>query len=130
MVSVTSQADGVTRWMVPLAMRFNSIFVRYRSGSVGGIPSQRHLGLHTAGHVPYLFSHSVEIDDGGVRLREVSGRWNDTPLWVLQVPAEVSAGHGDISSPLWGDLMLRLMERNEVFNPELELRLADLDTVL
>jgi hypothetical protein len=128
MVSVTSEIDGVTRWMVPIAMRFNSIFVRYRGGSDGGAPSQKHLGLHTAGHVPFLFSHSVEVADGDISLRETPGRWNDTPLWVFQVPAEVSGGHGDISSPLWADLMLRLMERNEVFNPELELRLADLET--
>lgn len=51
-------------------------------------------------------------------------RWNDSPFWVFRVPAEVSADHGDISSPLWGRLMLELMNRNRVFDPELELRLA------
>jgi len=124
MVSITSSNDGVTKWMVPLAMRVNSIFVRYRGNPNPAHPSQKTLGLHTAGHVPFLFSHTVEVVDGGVVLHEAPGRWNDTPFWVFQVPAEVSSGHGDISSPLWGGLMLQLMERNEVFNPDLELRLA------
>jgi len=124
MVSATSQADGITRWLIPFAMRLNSIFVRYRGNPNPAHPSQKTLGLRTAGHVPFLFSHTVEVVGGGVVLHEVPGRWNDTPFWVFQVPVEVSSGHGDISSPLWGGLMLQLMERNEVFNPDLQLRLA------
>ena len=88
------------------------------------MPSQTQLGIQTAGHVPFLFSHTVEVADGEVVLTEVPGRWNDTPFWVFQVPEEVSGDHGDISSPLWGQLMFELMERNEVFDPDLELRLA------
>ncbi len=125
MVSLTSEADVVTRWMVPLAMNINSIFVRFRNYSDRDVPSQRHLGVHTAGHVPYLFSHTVAVQDDHVVLTEIAGRWNDTPFWVFQVPAEVSAGHGDISSPLLARLMFDLMERNEVFDPDSELRLAD-----
>ena len=124
MVSMTSEADVVTRWMVPLAMNVNSIFVRFRGYPGGGGPSQRHLGVHTAGHVPYLFSHSVVVRGEEVVLTEIPGRWNDTPFWIFQVPAEISADHGDISSPLQGRLMLDLMELNEVFNPDSELRLA------
>ena len=124
MVSLTSENDGVTKWMVPLAMRVNSIFVRYRGGADATLPSQRSLGLHTAGHLPALFSHTAEVRGDEVTLTEIPGRWNDTPFWVFQVPPEVSANHGDISSPLWGRLMLELMNRNEVFNPDLELRLA------
>lgn len=129
MVSITSEADAVTRWMVPIAMTFNSVFVRYRDYPDPDFPSQRLLGVRTAGHVPHLFSHSVEIRDGEVALNEIPGRWNDTPFWVFQVPAEVSANHGDISSPLWGRLMFDLMDLNEVFDPDLELRLADVSLV-
>ena len=124
MVSITSESDGVTKWMVPLAMRVNSIFVRYRGGADAGMPSQKSLGLHTAGHLPALHSHTAEVRGDEVILTEIPGRWNDTPFWVFQVPAEVSANHGDISSPLWSRLMLELMDRNEVFDPDLELRLA------
>ncbi len=124
MVSITSENDGVTRWMVPLAMRFNSIFVRYRHCADSTMPSQKTLGLHTAGHVPSLFSHTARVRGDEVILTEIPGRWNDTPFWVFQVPAEVSKNHGDISSPLWGQLMLELLNRNEVFDPALELRLA------
>ena len=124
MVSITSSNDGVTKWMVPLAMRVNSIFVRYRGGADAAMPSQKTLGLHTAGHLPALFSHAAEVRGDDVILTEIPGRWNDTPFWVFQVPPEVSANHGDISSPLWGRLMLELMNRNEVFDPDLELRLA------
>jgi hypothetical protein len=124
MVSFTSEGDGVTRWMVPLAMTVNSVFVRYRGGSGGSLPSQRHLGVRTAGHVPALFSHDVTVRGETVELSPRSGRWNDTPFWVFQVPREVSADHGDISSPLLSDLLIDLMDRNEVFDPELELRMV------
>jgi hypothetical protein len=125
MVSATSESDAVTRWMVPLAMNLNSVFLRFRGYPDSSVPSQRRLGVRTAGHVPWLFSHTVTVRDDQVVLTKVPGRWNDTPFWVFQLPAEVSGGHGDISSPLWGRLMFDLMERNEVFDPELELRLAD-----
>ena len=52
------------------------------------------------------------------------GRWNDTPFWVFQVPREISAGHGDISSPLLDRLLKDLLDLNEVFDPELELRIS------
>jgi len=125
MASITSEVDAVTRWMVPFAMTLNSVFVRYRDYADPTVPSQRFLGIHTAGHVPYLFSHKVELRGDQLTLTELPDRWNDTEFWVFQVPEEISGGHSDISSPLWGRLMLLLMEQNQVFDPELELRLAD-----
>jgi hypothetical protein len=125
MVSFTSEGDAVTRWMVPFAMSLNSVFIRFRGYDDWGGPSQRHLSVRTAGHVPHLFSHTVEVRDDEVVFSEVPGRWNDTPFWVFQVPREISADHGDISSPLLGRLLLDLMERNRVLDPDLELRLAD-----
>ena len=110
--------------MVPIAMTLNSAFLRYRSGSNDGSPSQRFLGVRTAGHAPYLFSHTVTVRAGDVVFSEIEGRWNDTPFWVFQVPVEVSADHGDISSPVLGRLMMQLLELNEVFDPDLELRIA------
>jgi hypothetical protein len=124
MVSFTSEGDRVTRWMVPMAMTINSLFLRYRGYELPGVPSQRHLGIRTAGHAPFLFSHEVAVRGGDVVLSERAGRWNNTPFWVFQVPHKVSADHGDISSPLLGRLMLDLMSRNRIFDPELELRLA------
>ncbi|MEE4273683.1 MAG: hypothetical protein V2I67_18555 [Thermoanaerobaculales bacterium] len=124
MVSLTSEGDGVTRWMVPLAMTVNSVFVRYRESVPGSGPAQRFLGIRTAGNVPYLFSHDVEVRDGDVVLTERPGRWNDTPLWVFRVPRDISADHGDISSPLLDRLLYDLLERNDVFDPDSELRLA------
>lgn len=124
LVSFTSEGDGVTGWMVPLAMTVNSVFVRYRGGANDGSPSQRYLGLRTAGHVPHLFSHEVSVRDDDVVLEELPGRWNDTPFWVFQVPGEISANHGDISSPLIDRLLWNLLERNEVFDQESELRLV------
>jgi len=70
MASITSEVDAVTRWMVPFAMTVNSIFVRYRDYRDPGAPSQRHLGLRTAGHVPYLFSHKVTVQNGDLVLSE------------------------------------------------------------
>ena len=124
MVSLTSEADVVTRVMVPLAMNINSIFVRFRDDRDRSEPSQRRLGVHTAGHLPFLHSHTVTVRDDEVVLNEIPGRWNDTPFWVFRVPVEISADHGDISSPLLGRLLFDLMDLNEVFVPESELRLA------
>jgi hypothetical protein len=105
LVSITSEADEVTRWIFPFAMGVNSVFVRYRDYSDRESPSQRRLGLRTAGHAP-------------------PQRWNDTPFWVFQLPREIGGGHSDIDSPLWGEVMRALMERNEVFDPTLELKMA------
>jgi len=124
MASVISERDAVTRVIFPFAMRINSLFVRYRAYKDPDKPTQRHLGLHAAGWVPYLHSHSVEVDGDRLSFHEIPDRWNDTPFWVFQVPGEVSSGHNDIDSPLWGQMMLQLMEANEVFNPDVELRLT------
>jgi hypothetical protein len=78
--------------------------------------------------VPYLFSHKVELHGDQLTLTELPDRWNDTAFWVFQVPEEISGDHSDISNPLWGRLMLLLMEQNQVFDPELELRLADVSS--
>jgi hypothetical protein len=124
MVSITSERDGVTRFMVPIAMTVNSVFLRFRGDAGDGLPSQRTLGIKTAGHTPALFSHEVVVRGDEIVISELPGRWNDTPLWVFQVPVEISADHGDLSSPLMGQLMKRLLDLNEVFDPELELKLA------
>jgi hypothetical protein len=123
MASVMSERDLVTRVVFPFAMRINSFFLRYRRHGDPDNPSQRHLGIHAAGWVPHLHSHRVEVDGDRVGFREIPGRWNDTPFWVFQVPEEISSSHNDIDNPLWGQMMLELMDLNEVFNPDVELRL-------
>ncbi|MCU0303726.1 MAG: hypothetical protein MUC56_06690 [Thermoanaerobaculales bacterium] len=122
--SITSVDDGVTRYMVPLAMTLNSLFVRYRPAEEGSLASQRRLGIRTAGHLPALHSHTVDMGGGDIAVREIPGRWNDTPFWVFQVPAEISRNHGDIDGPLWGRLMLRLLEGNRVFDPSVRMLLT------
>ena len=128
LASITSVDDGITKFMVPFAMTINSIFVRYRASDDPIAPSQRQLGVRTAGHLPYLHSHSVEVRGEDLVIRELPERWNDTAFWVFQVPAEVSGDHSDIDNPLWGELMMRLMDANRVFDPNVKLRLADVPT--
>ena len=70
MVSFTSEADLVTRAMVPIAMTLNSIFLRFRDRTDPATPSQRSLGIRTAGHVPFLFSHDVTVRGDEVVLTE------------------------------------------------------------
>ncbi len=126
-VSITSERDGVTRFMVPIAMTFNSVFVRYRRSSEPGMPSQRRLGIRTAGHVPFLHSHEVVVRDGKVEIHEKPDRWNDTPFWIFQVPAAISADHSDIDGTLWGELMMQLMAANRVFDSDVRLVMTDVD---
>ena len=125
LVSATSELDDVTRYIVPIAMTFNSLFVRYRSSHDNAVPSQRDLGIRTAGHVPFLHSHTVEVESDRVVIREIPDRWNNTPFWIFQVPSTVSADHSDIDGPLWADLMLQLMQANRVFDPDVALYLVD-----
>jgi hypothetical protein len=127
LASITSVNDGVTRYMVPVAMTLNSLFVRYRPERDDSLTSQRRLGTHTAGHLAVLHSHTIEVAGGDIAIRELPGRWNDTPFWVFQVPAEISRNHNDIDGPLWDRLMLRLMESNCVFDPNVRLLLTVAD---
>ena len=123
LASIVSERDMVTRVMFPFAMRINSVFVRYRDNDNPHTPSQRRLGLHTAGWVPHMWSHRVAVDGGQIEFEEIPDRWNDTPFWVFQVPEEVSSSHNDIDSRLWSTMMLEMMDLNQVFNPDVELRL-------
>ena len=104
-------------------MQINSVFVRYRDHDDPDTPSQRRFGLHTAGWVPYMWSHRVAVDGGQIEFEEIPNRWNVTPFWVFQVPEEVNSSHNDIDSRLWNTMMLDLMKLNEVFDPDLDLRL-------
>jgi hypothetical protein len=124
LVSVTSENDRVTRVVFPFAMTINSLFVRYRGYPDPAAPSQRRLGLHSAGWVPSLHSHRVTLEGDRPAFHDIQGRWNDTPFWVFQVPGEISGGHNDIDGPVWGRMMLELMELNDVFDPDVELRLT------
>jgi hypothetical protein len=130
MASITSEADLVTRRVVPFAMNINSIFVRYRGYSDPSMPTQREFGVHTSGHVRFLHSHAAEVRDGEPVLRELPGRWNDTSFWIFQVPPEISRNHVDIDNPIWWRLVVQLMDANQVFNPDLELRLAEVPSAV
>jgi hypothetical protein len=116
--SVTSEADIVNRLPFPVGMLINSLFSAFRGEGEQGRPSQRYLGTRTPGFVPYLHSHSVRVVDGRVVIDEIRGRFNETPMWVMSVPKEVSSGHSDIGSPLFGQLLSELMLRNRVFDPD------------
>jgi len=121
MVSVTSESDIVNRLPFPVGMLVNSMFSAFRGGGEHGRSSQRFLGTRAPGFVPYLHSHKVRVVDGQVRFEEIEGRFNTTPVWVMSLPAEVSSGHSDISSPLFGQLLSNLMLKNRVFEPDVRI---------
>ena len=63
------------------------------------------------------------LPEGKVLLEEIEDRYNDTPFWVIQVPREISSDHGDIINEHISDVVVQMMERNSIFNPDVRLKL-------
>ena len=123
MVSINSEADLVNRISFPLGMWVNGLFLRYRRDSLPGVPSQRTLGIRAAGHEPTLVSHTAEIVDGELVLKTCEGHSDELPYWVIRVSDEISSGHSDVTNPWVNTLITDLMDRNHVFDPDIQLAL-------
>ena len=122
--SITSESDTATKRAFPFGQWFVRIFRSYRKDAPPGEPSQGWLASHTDGHTDFLLSHRAAIEDGRVVLREVEGRYNDTPYWVIRVAPAICANHGDIANPRLNELIQQLLDLRETSTVGFRPRLA------
>jgi hypothetical protein len=118
-LSVTSQGDLAAKLAFPLGQGLSAVTKSFRdygnSAATPQSPSQSTFFTHTAGHIPYLFSHevvplsSVKADCRSVGdvvqffaaghcyvLRAKDSRWNNSPYWITTVPSAIIPDHSDI----------------------------------
>lgn len=119
MASITTEADRATGFSFPLGVGMTVPFGAYRKYADPRLPSQRHLAMHTDGHVDRLVSHTADVVDGKVVLTEVPNRYNDTPYWVIRVSKAVCGSHGDIGNRHLNALLVELTRLREVYDPSL-----------
>lgn len=117
--SITSEADGATGRAYPLGRTIASLGTSFRRDHEPGRPSQRYLATHALGHVDALTSHRAFVRDGEVVIEPISGAFNDTPFWVIQVSREISRDHGDVNNPVYGQLIEQLIALNQVYRTDL-----------
>ncbi|MEM6672004.1 MAG: hypothetical protein AAF726_04130 [Planctomycetota bacterium] len=120
MVSVTSEADWVTRVAYPIGQVVGAMGASTRDDHLEGEPSQWRLITRTNGHVDGLVSHRATVVDGEVVVERVPGSMNDTPFWILSVSREISAGHEDVFGPYFMELIERLTKLNRVYDSDLQ----------
>ena len=136
-LSVTSVGDLATKIAFPVGQNLSTLtksFREYDQPAAGQrIPSQRDFFTHTAGHLPYLFSHEVtqnsstepECKSAGdvvrfftaghcYELRPKSVRWNDSPYWVTTVPSAIIPDHNQIFTTPFVQMLTEVIEHYEV----------------
>lgn len=113
--SITSETDMATKRAFPFGQGIVRLFRTYRTDAPAGQPSQAWLAAHTDGHTDYLLSHRARVEDGRVVLRDVPGRYNDTPYWVIRVTPEICAHHGDLANPRLNELVGQLLDLRETY---------------
>lgn len=124
-VSITSESDSATKVAFPIGQWFSTFFDRYRTYKDETLPSQKTLANRTVGHMPFLRSHYVELEDDSVVICEIAERYNDTPFWIMQVPDTVLSGHSDASNPNIDSLLTQLIQRNNIYTSNETLKLIN-----
>jgi hypothetical protein len=139
LVSVTSEADLATKDAFPIGQAPVSWTKKFRSSypDLPDAPSQLYLFRHTAGHVPFLHSHTVrEVSrfegpppDGAIPFkvwdkglhreysmepRTDSNVWNKTGYWITSVPKEVIPNHSDIFRESFESFLTAILERAQI----------------
>lgn len=123
LASISSRLDLVSRVVYPVGMWLNGLPLRYRAAPAGGGPSQRQLGRRATGHEPSRVTHEATVVDGEVELHRLEGRAPPTPYWIIRVGEDISAGHSEVDGARFSRLLFELMDRNRLFDPEVELML-------
>ena len=76
-VSITSNADWVTRVAYPAGQIIGNLLHSLRDKVGEGVPSQVHLANRAHGHLDALSSHRAELIDGQVVIRAIPDAFND-----------------------------------------------------
>lgn len=141
-VSVTSRADSATGIAFPLGKRLGNLFdsgreypaernSRDEKYPTGALPQSLYI-RRTAGHTPWLVSHLIQ-PAGTPFPEDVINTWNfgghgewiigrrkhafnQSPYWVVSVPKEFCANHGDIWNSNVKAFISEILRRNGRLN--------------
>lgn len=114
-VSVTSEADWVTRIAFPAGQIFDNRSRNFRRNLGQGVPSQGVLANRAHGHLEFLISHRARLENGEVIIERVTDAYNNTPFWVVQASREICRSHGDIYNPDFLRLVEQLTKLNKLY---------------
>ncbi|MEM9066539.1 MAG: hypothetical protein AAGB51_13735 [Planctomycetota bacterium] len=118
LAAITSEADWVTKVAYPTGRVLNNLARATRKDRPEGQPSQWHMLTRAVGHVDYLVSHEAYIDDNGeLQVEPIEGAWNNTPFWIIRCSPEISRNHGDVHNERFANVIGRLVEINQTFDP-------------
>jgi hypothetical protein len=134
-LSVTSTGDTATGTAFPLGQGLSATQKAFREGYDNAspqMPTQKTFFTKTPGHIPYLFSHTVQAVSGDCtsqaddlrfsvkaqcfEMAPMAQRWNDSPFWVMTVPPAIIKDHVDIFNPGFSTMIIDLMEKYQVLN--------------
>jgi len=131
LISITSVGDLATRWAFPLGQFWVTLLKSFRryAETCEGLPSQRYLYNHTAGHVPYFHNFEVRpILDRDIDENRLEFSFDDTsgtlqrkfqivpkstrclPFWLMTVPKEIVPNHSDIFTPGFENMLSSLLQ--------------------
>lgn len=119
-VSITSEADWVTRVAYPAGQIYDNLFRSFRDDVGEDVPSQGKMANRAHGHLDFLISHRAELIDGQVVIQAIPGAYNDTPFWIVQTSAEICRDHGDIYNGQFVELMEQVTKLNGLYDVEVE----------
>ncbi|MEM9914103.1 MAG: hypothetical protein AAF911_04000 [Planctomycetota bacterium] len=115
-VSVTSEADWVTRVAYPAGQRVENNARAFRRDMGDGLPPQSEMANRAHGHLDFLISHRARLKDGEIVLERVPGAYNDTPFWIVQTSEEICRNHSDIYNPDFIHLVEQITKMNRLYD--------------
>jgi len=129
LISITSVGDLATKCFFPVGLFIVNLFRAFRPYSTPptGLPSQRYLSSHTAGHVPYFHNFEVQPIGGrdinkeklefsfknGQRKYQIVPKdsvRNRLPFWLMQVPKEIVPDHSNIFTEAFENMLSALLQ--------------------
>ena len=128
LVSLTSEADWVTRVAYPAGQIIGSLGDATRGALGGDLPNQRTLLTSAHGHNDYLVSHFATNTPEGLQIEAIPDAYNDTPFWIVRTSGEICRDHGDIYNPLFQELLERFVRMNDFYDSETQVWLRNQDS--
>ncbi|MEL6796622.1 MAG: hypothetical protein AAFO89_07325, partial [Planctomycetota bacterium] len=119
-VSITSEADWVTRVAYPAGQIYDNLYRSFRDDVAEDVPGQGRLANRAHGHLDALISHRAELVDGRVVVQAIPDAYNDTPFWIVQTSAEICRDHGDIYNEHFVEPMEQVTKMNGLYDVERE----------
>lgn len=128
LVSITSIGDRATKYAFPFGQFWVNLTKSFRgyTNPRAGLPSQRYLNSHTAGHIPYFHNFELKPVEGReidrerlefsfqngqrkFRIAPKTSNYASLPFWLMQIPKEVVPDHSDIFTEAFDNMLSCLL---------------------